>query len=259
MTKRQLNMQQAGWAEYLSRFQFVIRYRSGKANGLADALSRQEGILKAQKQVRDEYRQQTILAPNRLDPEVKAEIFSMEVSSLDPEISLIDRILIRNRQDPALDPLRMLARTKENSDWKLVQGLLLHKDRLVVSKDNEEHLHTLLLDKIHKQPASAHPGRNKMRQLVMQRYYWKRMGSDIDRYIRNCRTCNRSHTPRDLPPGLLKPLPIPQRPWQHISMDFMSFPPDRHGYDAVFVVVDRLGKRPRSIPCTKEATAKDLA
>src|SRR5699024_11167292 len=39
-------------------------------------------------------------------------------------------------------------------------------------------------------------------------------------------------------PGSLNPLPIPARPWQHISMDFRSFNKDRKGYDAAFVVVD---------------------
>ncbi|OQE27207.1 hypothetical protein PENNAL_c0986G00585, partial [Penicillium nalgiovense] len=41
----------------------------------------------------------------------------------------------------------------------------------------------------------------------------------------------------DRTPGLLHPLPIPERPWQHIAMDFRSFPRDRYGYDAVYVVV----------------------
>ena len=42
-------------------------------------------------------------------------------------------------------------------------------------------------------------------------------------------------------------------------MDFRSFPKDRHGYDVVFVVVDRLSKRPISIPCQKETKAKQMA
>ena len=42
-------------------------------------------------------------------------------------------------------------------------------------------------------------------------------------------------------------------------MDFKSFPPDKQGYDNIVVFIDRLGKEAISIPCTKEATAKDLA
>ena len=42
-------------------------------------------------------------------------------------------------------------------------------------------------------------------------------------------------------------------------MDFMTFPKDRQGFDAVFVVVDRLSKRPISIPCYKTIDARGLA
>lgn len=42
-------------------------------------------------------------------------------------------------------------------------------------------------------------------------------------------------------------------------MDFMSLNKDKHGYDNVMVVVDRLGKRPFSLPCHKEVKAKDTA
>lgn len=71
--------------------------------------------------------------------------------------------------------------------------------------------------------------------------------------------CKRTNTRRDLPPGLLQPLPIPARPWQHISMDFMTYPPDKAGYDTVFVVVDRLSKTPISTPCHKNVDARELA
>ena len=54
-------------------------------------------------------------------------------------------------------------------------------------------------------------------------------------------------------------LPVPKRPWQHVTMDFQSFPKDKNGYDLILVVVDWLSKRPYSIPCHKTVTAKDMA
>ena len=105
----------------------------------------------------------------------------------------------------------------------------------------------------------AHPGRNKTCKLINARYYWSNLSKDVARYIRNCHICRRTLAPRDLPPGQLQPLPIPERPWQHISMDFKSFPKDKKGYDTVYVIIDRLGKRAYSIPCHKTTTAKDMA
>src|SRR5436309_8064866 len=63
--------------------------------------------------------------------------------------------------------------------------------------------------------------------------------------------------PRDKTPELLKPLPIPERPWQYVSMDFHELPKDRSGYDAVMIFVDRFGKRAITAPCYKTVDAKE--
>ena len=42
-------------------------------------------------------------------------------------------------------------------------------------------------------------------------------------------------------------------------MDFHEVPTDRNGQDIVLVIVDRLGKRPFSIPCKKTVNAKETA
>ena len=85
------------------------------------------------------------------------------------------------------------------------------------------------------------------------------MDSDIVRFVSNCAACRRSKVPRDKTPGLLRPLPIPDRPWQHISMDFKDMPPDQEGMNMVCVFVDRLGKRPVSVPCNKAIDARAMA
>ena len=85
------------------------------------------------------------------------------------------------------------------------------------------------------------------------------MDADIERFVSNCYDCRRLKVPRDKAPGLLRPLPIPDRPWQHISIDFKEMPPDRDGMNMVYVFVDRLGKRPISVPCNKTVDARVMA
>ena len=65
--------------------------------------------------------------------------------------------------------------------------------------------------------------------------------------------------PRDKAPGLLKPLPVPDRPWQYMAVNFKNFPRDSKGYDAVCVVIDRLTKRIITIPTTREITSGGFA
>ena len=64
---------------------------------------------------------------------------------------------------------------------------------------------------------------------------------------------------RDKTPGLFKPLPVPDRPWQHVAADFKNFPKDLKGYNAICVVIDRLIKRTITIPTTREITSSGFA
>jgi transposase InsO family protein len=107
--------------------------------------------------------------------------------------------------------------------------------------------------------STAHPGERKTQAILVVRYFWPGMRQDIKTYVSNCKACRRATVPRDKTPGLLQSLPVPYRPWQHLSMDLKSFPSDKHGFDTICVFVDRLGKRPWSIPCTKTITAEGIA
>jgi hypothetical protein len=262
MTTKALTARQARWAETLSQFHFQIRYKPGARNH-ADALTRRDQELEDQTARKIAIRVQTLLQPNRLDPRIVEELklgqtgLAPEICPIDTsQIDLIDELLRTNREATSLQELRKKAKDNCN-EWTIDEGLLKYQDRLVVADDND--LRTRLITEAHAQLSTAHPGKSKTRKIISDRYYWPGMTVDIDRYIRNCNDCRRANVPKDKTPGLLKPLPIPNRPWQHISMDFHELPPDRNGYDTVMILVDRFGKRPFSIPCHKTIDASGVA
>ncbi len=81
----------------------------------------------------------------------------------------------------------------------------------------------------------------------------------VNQYVDHCDTCARIKPTRHKPYGLLKPLEIPKRPWQSISMDFVTGLPESNGHDAILVVVDRLTKMAHYIPCKETTDTRQFA
>jgi len=55
------------------------------------------------------------------------------------------------------------------------------------------------------------------------------------------------------------PNSIPEKPWTHISADFITKLPLAQGYNSILVVVDRLTKIVHFIPTTEKTLAEGLA
>ena len=99
-----------------------------------------------------------------------------------------------------------------------------------------------LIRDFHETPAAGHPGRSKTLELLSRHYYWLKMYKEVDRFVRNCHTYQRARTSRHAPFGVLRPMPIPDGTWRHISMDFIVGLLWSNGYNAILVVVCRLTK-----------------
>lgn len=66
--------------------------------------------------------------------------------------------------------------------------------------------------------------------------------AEVNEYVRSCDVCQRVKTGHHFWSGLLQPLPIPDKVWEHISLDFIDGLPLSLGKDCIMVVVDRLTK-----------------
>ena len=65
------------------------------------------------------------------------------------------------------------------------------------------------------------------------------MQHDVNKFVEKCRICQHTKGRRQNI-GLYQSLPIPTRPWDYISMDFvLGLPRTQSGNDSIYVVVDR--------------------
>jgi len=141
--------------------------------------------------------------------------------------------------------------------WSLSEdGMLLLNERLYVPDHDDLQLRVLWYK--HDHPLTGHYGQNKTLELIRRDYAWPGMRDFIKDYCNSCTVCGRIKPHQHKPYGLLKPLPIPKRLWDSISMDLIEQLPASAGHTAI-LVVDRLSKQGIFIPTHDTLTAVQLA
>ena len=75
MTTKQLTRRQVRWSEFLSQFDFVIRFRPGKDGGKPDALTRRsQDLPQSLDDIRTQYRNQSLLKPENIDSAITPQL-----------------------------------------------------------------------------------------------------------------------------------------------------------------------------------------
>ncbi|KAH0607596.1 uncharacterized protein H6S33_002630 [Morchella sextelata] len=265
MSTKLLNRRQARWSEFLSHFDFVIQFRSGKQGAKPDALTRRSGDLPKEGDERLTHQSQVVLKRKNLD--AKLSLFAGSFSNESAEgMSTVEELFLNAYQVDSF-PNKVLAMLRNGVRYSnkisLAEctednnGRLLYRGALYVPDDND--LRLRLLKEHHDKPSAGHPGKAKTLELLNREYYWPQMRKYVDQYVRNCNVCDRSKAPCNAPYGVLRPMPIPDGPWRDVSMDFITDLPESDGYNEILVVVDRLTKMRHLIPTTKEADSKEVA
>jgi hypothetical protein len=105
-----------------------------------------------------------------------------------------------------------------------------------------------LLKEKHSGGLARHFSRDKTFAHLSSLYYWPGMREDMKKFVDRCKICQHAKGKRQNI-GLYQPLPIPERPWDAISMDFaLGLPKTQKGSDSIFVVVDMISKMAHFIP-----------
>ncbi|GJU51168.1 reverse transcriptase domain-containing protein [Tanacetum coccineum] len=229
--QKELNMRQRRWIELFSDYECEIRYHPGKANVVADALSRKER-----------------LKPRR----VRAMAVTIQAGM---------REKIQAAQSEALKQENVIMENLHGLDQQMEKKegeSLYFMDRIWVPLVGS--VRTMIMDEAHRSKYSVHPGADKMYHDLRDMYWWPGMKRDIATYVSKCLTCSKVKAEHQRPSGLLQQPEIPEWKWDKITMDFITkLPRSKSGHDTIWVIVDRLTKSAHFLAIREDYSTEKLA
>ncbi|PWA71682.1 hypothetical protein CTI12_AA283380 [Artemisia annua] len=206
---------QQKYVRKLMGFDFVIEYKPGALNQVADALSR-------------EYEDEELISSS-----------FMTISQ--PLVGFLAKLRVENETLVELIDLNQkLDRGEPMAEFRRENGLLIYQDRYFIGTESK--LKLLLLQEFHDTPSAGHSGVKKMLVGLSALFYWRGMRKAVEDFIKNCLVCQQTKYSTQVSGGYLQPLPTPSAVWEDISMDFITGLPLSKGFTVIFVVVDRFSK-----------------
>jgi hypothetical protein len=212
------------WSTYLQQFHLNIKYKTGSTNHVVDCLSRPP--VTTLTTVLDSCGHETSGWP--------------QLYETDPDFATT---------------YQMLGANIVVDNFHLQDGLLCHLGHICVPSSER----AKLIWEAHYSRVAGHFGVEKTVAMLQKHFYWPKLRQEVSKYIRSCTACAIAK-PTTKKQGLYTPLPTPDRPWESISMDYMSgLPSTKRGNDCVFVVVDHFSKMAILVACKKNITAEATA
>ena len=259
-TTKVLTQRQARWSKYLSQFNLVIRFCPGHLGTKPDALTRWWDVYP--KGGNTGY---ATVNPHNFKPiftqeQLAASVWAMVF--LFPSLcaaTVVDLDTLHQDILSALpgDPIATKHISTDGRWFTDPNSLLLLDNRIYIPSAGN--LRTCVLQYNHDHILAGHFGQNKTLELVCRGYFWPSLRADVQQFCKSCVTCMQSKPQHHKPYGSLKQLPIPEQPWNSISMDFIEKLLSSSGFDTILVIVDRLTKQVIFIPAHDTITSVDLA
>lgn len=293
LTTAKLNATGHRWLSALATYHFTLQYRPGSSNIDADALSRNplpvteegwqsiptESVQALCKQIKchEIAAEPTTIAeslgvspdgipacfayPVRLDLGFLSQLSHKDLvtaQDIDSTIAPVKQSLRGGPSVNSLDNPTSVLLNKEASKLFIQNNLLYRK----VEKNGTEVKQLVLpreyvpmvLRSLHDE--SGHLGIDKTLDLIRNRFYWPKMGVEVEQYLKNCGRCiTRKALPQRAAP--LNQI-TSQGPLDLVCIDFLSLEPDSQGFANILVVTDHFTRYAQAFPA-KDQKATTVA
>jgi len=107
-----------------------------------------------------------------------------------------------------------------DEEWREVDRIIYKEGKVYVPKD--EKLRAEIIRLHHDMPIGGHGGQWKTVELVTRNFWWPGITKEVKRYVEGCDAYQHNKNCIEQPAGKLMPNSIPEKPWMHISADFIT-------------------------------------
>ena len=204
---------------------YEIEYRLGRDNTTVDALSRLHGKLST-------------------------------ITYL--HLTWLEAIYLKAHNDPTLSTMWDAVKngTIYIKGYEEKEGHVWYKGHLVLSPHS---LHKeVVIHELHDTPIGGHSSMLRTYKRIASNFYWVGMKWNTQNYVWQCDVCQQSKSDTLTPAGLLEMLPILDRVWEDMSMDFIEGLPTSNGFSIILVVLDRFSKYGHYIALKHPYSAKTI-
>ena len=233
-SQKKLSARHGRWVEILQEYSFALRHRPGRENKVADALSRRQHSLKISQVTIPGFNSMPLLYKECLDFKAIWEQVALPAARQ-------HGVATKTAQSPTPSP-----------DYIRESGYLFFRDRLCILAGSTR---DFLIWELHGGGLAGHFGITKTLLAVQAQYYWPHLRRNVRRLVGRCSTCTIGKLTRQNSSQYLL-LPVPESPWQEVSLDFvLGLPRTRRQLDTILVVVDRFSKMAHFIACSRTTDA----
>lgn len=149
------------------------------------------------------------------------------------------------------------SQSSQDALFSIKHGVFYHRDRLF--NPEETNLRASLIIEFHSSSLSGHSSVKGTLHRLAAAFSWPHMARDVKAAVHKCSCFQASKYSTQRPMGLLQPLPIPNRVWEEITMDFITHMPPFQGKTTIWVIVDRLSKYSHFVSLPAQFSTATLA